>query len=31
MSENDKLAWNEFANPMWEKMTDMMETARNLA
>ena len=30
MSENDKLAWNEFANPMWEKMTGMMETARNL-
>ena len=30
MSENDKLAWNEFANPMWEKMTEMMETARNL-
>ena len=19
MSENDKLAWNEFANPMWEQ------------
>ena len=30
MSENDKLAWNEFANPMWVKMTDMMEGARNL-
>jgi protease-4 len=30
MSENDKLAWNEFANPMWNKMTDMMEDARNL-
>ena len=30
MSENDKLAWNEFANPMWNKMTDMMENARNL-
>ena len=30
MSENDKLAWNEFADPMWEKMTGMMETARNL-
>ena len=30
MSENDKLAWNEFADPMWEKMTSMMETARNL-
>ena len=30
MSENDKLAWNEFANPMWTKMTNMMEEARNL-
>jgi len=30
MSENDKLAWNEFANPMWNKMTAMMENARNL-
>ena len=31
MSENDKLAWNEFANPMWEKMTNMMESSRNLS
>ena len=30
MSENDKLAWNEFANPMWEKMTSIMETGRDL-
>ena len=30
MSENDKLAWNEFANPMWEKMTGMMEEGRGL-
>src|SRR6056300_174376 len=30
MSENDKLAWNEFADPMWKKMTNMMEAARNL-
>ena len=30
MSENDKLAWNDFANPMWKKMTGMMESARNL-
>ena len=30
MSENDKLAWNEFANPMWKKMTNMMESSRNL-
>jgi protease-4 len=30
MSENDKLAWNEFADPMWAKMTQMMEDGRNL-
>jgi protease-4 len=30
MSENDKLAWNEFANPMWEKMTGMMEEGREI-
>ncbi len=30
MSENDKLAWNEFANPMWEKMTGMMEDGREI-
>jgi len=30
MSENDKLAWNEFADPMWIKMTNMMEDGRNL-
>ena len=30
MSENDKLAWNEFANPMWKKMTNMMESSRSL-
>ena len=30
MSENDKLAWNEFADPMWAKMTNMMEDGRNL-
>ena len=30
MSEEDKLAWNEFANPLWEKMTEMMEAGRNL-
>ena len=30
MSESDKLAWNEFANPMWEKMTAMMEDGRKL-
>ena len=30
MSEEDKLAWNEFANPLWLKMTQMMESGRNL-
>ena len=30
MSEEDKLAWNEFANPLWSKMTAMMENGRNL-
>ena len=30
MSEEDKLAWNEFANPLWLKMTAMMEDGRNL-
>jgi protease-4 len=30
MSKNDKLAWNEFANPMWEKMTGMMEEGREI-
>ena len=30
MSENDNLAWNEFANPMWEKMTGMMEEGREI-
>ena len=30
MSEEDKLAWSEFADPLWNKMKDMMETGRNL-
>ena len=30
MSDADKLAWNEFADPMWKKMTTIMETARGL-
>ncbi len=30
MSEEDKLAWNEFADPLWLKMTQMMESGRNL-
>ena len=24
MSDEDKQSWNEFANPIWKKMTDMM-------
>jgi protease-4 len=30
MSEEDKLAWRDFADPLWNSMTDMMENARNL-
>ncbi|MDA9842723.1 signal peptide peptidase SppA, partial [Gammaproteobacteria bacterium] len=30
MSENDKIAWNAFAVPMWKKMTSMMEEGRQL-
>ena len=30
MSEEDKLAWREFADPLWQKMTLMIEDARNL-
>ena len=30
MSDEDKLAWNEFANPLWLKMTNMMESGRAL-
>ena len=30
MSDEDKQSWNEFANPIWKKMTDMMESSRNL-
>ena len=30
MSENAKLTWNEFASPMWSKMTGMMEEGRDL-
>lgn len=30
MSEEDKLAWREFADPLWNSMTDMMENARDL-
>ena len=30
MSDEDKMAWNDFANPLWSKMTDMMESGRDL-
>ena len=30
MSEEDKTQWNEFASPLWKKMTDFMESGRNL-
>jgi len=30
MSEEDKLAWSEFADPLWNKMKDMMEAGRDL-
>ena len=30
MSEEDKTQWNEFASPLWKKMTDLMESGRNL-
>ena len=30
MSEEDKLAWREFADPLWQKMTNMMETGRGI-
>ena len=30
MSEEDKMVWNEFANPLWLKMTQMMESGRDL-
>ena len=30
MSEEDKLAWREFADPLWKKMTFMIEEARDL-
>lgn len=30
MSDEDKLAWNDFANPLWLKMTSMMESGRDL-
>ena len=30
MSEEDKTSWNDFAVPLWNKMTNLMETAREL-
>ena len=30
MSEEDKLAWSEFTDPLWNKMKDMMEAGRDL-
>ena len=30
MSEEDKLAWSEFADPLWNKMKEMMESGRDL-
>ena len=30
MSEEDKLAWKEFADPIWNKMKNMMEAARDI-
>lgn len=30
MSEEDKAQWNDFAVPLWQKMTDLMENGRNL-
>ena len=30
MSDEDKMAWNDFANPLWSKMTGMMESGRDL-
>jgi len=30
MSEEDKTSWNDFAIPLWQKMTNFMETAREL-
>ena len=31
MSEEDKLSWREFADPLWQKMTDMMESGRGIS
>ena len=30
MSEEDKASWREFADPLWQKMTDMMESGRGI-
>ena len=30
MSDEDKIAWSDFADPLWKKMTTYMESARNI-
>ena len=30
MSDEDKLSWREFADPVWKKMTNMMEDGRGI-
>jgi len=30
MSEEDKIAWKDFSDPLWKKMTQLMENGRNL-
>lgn len=30
MSEQDKESWNDFAKPLWKKMTDFIENGRSL-
>ena len=30
MSEEDKISWREFADPLWQKMTNMMEAGRSI-
>ena len=30
MSDEDKIAWKDFADPLWKKMTNYMESARDI-
>ena len=30
MSEEDKISWNDFAEPLWNKITNYIENAREL-